>query len=81
MKNHSTSDTRKALLEDVDQLKRSATQIAQDVRDHASAHVDETKERVSDLFEAAKENLTTHPLTLLGIGFGVGLLFGLRLRR
>jgi len=81
MENHTTSDTRAALLKDVDKLKRNAVQVAQDVREHATAHVDETKQRVSDTVQSLRDNLTEQPLTLLGIGFAVGLLVGLRLRR
>jgi ElaB/YqjD/DUF883 family membrane-anchored ribosome-binding protein len=81
MENHTTSKTRQTLLHDVDKLKRNAVQVAQDVREHAAAHVDETKQRVNDTFLTLQENLTTHPLALLGIGFAVGLLLGLRVRR
>jgi ElaB/YqjD/DUF883 family membrane-anchored ribosome-binding protein len=81
MENHTTSKTRQTLLHDVDKLKRNAVQIAEDVRDHATAHIDETKQRVTDTIQTVRENLTTHPLSLLGIGFAVGLLWGLRVRR
>jgi ElaB/YqjD/DUF883 family membrane-anchored ribosome-binding protein len=81
MENHTTSKTREALLHDVDKLKRNAVQVAQDVRDHATAHVDETKQRVTDTILTVRETLTTHPLSLLGIGFVMGLFFGLRFRR
>jgi len=81
MENHATTKTRETLLHDVDKLKRTAAQVAQDVRDHATAHVDETKQRVTDTFETVRENLVTHPLSLLGIGFVVGLFFGLRISR
>jgi ElaB/YqjD/DUF883 family membrane-anchored ribosome-binding protein len=81
MENHSPSETRDVLLKDVDQLKRSAVQIAHDVRDHATAHVDQTKQRVTDTFQSMSDTLTEKPWTLLGIGFAVGLVVGLRLRR
>ena len=81
MENHTTSKTREALFQDVDKLKRDAVQVAQDVRNHATAHVDETKQRVTHAIQTARETLTTHPLTLLGIGFGIGLILGVRIRR
>jgi ElaB/YqjD/DUF883 family membrane-anchored ribosome-binding protein len=81
MQNHSVEKTRKALFEDVDKLKRSASQVAQDVRDHASAHVGETKQRVNDTILTLRENLTTRPLALIGLGVGLGLLLGFRFRR
>lgn len=80
MENHSSSDTREALHKDVDKLKRNAAQVVQDVRDHASAHVDETRQRVTDSIQSVKENLTDQPWTLLGIGFVAGLIVGLKLR-
>jgi hypothetical protein len=81
MENHTTSQTRDALLQDVGKLKRNAAQVAQDVKDHAAAHVDETKQRVTDTVLTIRESLTTHPLSLLAVGFVVGLLLGFRLRR
>jgi ElaB/YqjD/DUF883 family membrane-anchored ribosome-binding protein len=76
-----TTKTREALIEDVDKLKKNAVQVANDFRNHATAHVDETKQRVTDTIETVRENLTTHPAALLGVGFALGLLFGLRFRR
>jgi ElaB/YqjD/DUF883 family membrane-anchored ribosome-binding protein len=81
MQKLSTDKTRDALFEDVGKLKRNAAQVAQDVRDHATAHVDETKQRVTDTFLTVRENLTTHPLALIGIGFAFGLFLGFRFRR
>jgi len=63
------------------QLKENALKIAQDVKDHAVAHVDDTRKRVTDTFVTTREYMVAHPLSLLGAGFVVGLLFGLRLRR
>ena len=47
MENNTTTKTRETLLHDVDKLKRSAVQVAQDARKHAAAQVNETKERVA----------------------------------
>jgi ElaB/YqjD/DUF883 family membrane-anchored ribosome-binding protein len=80
MSNTTTQETGKTLLHDIDKLKRNAAQVVQDAREHANAHVDETKQRVTDTIESVRENLVTHPLSLLGIGFAVGLLLGLRIR-
>jgi ElaB/YqjD/DUF883 family membrane-anchored ribosome-binding protein len=77
----STAKTRDALLHDVDKLKQTVVQVAQDVRDHATAHVDETKQRVNDTVLTVKEGLVTHPLTLLGVGFAFGLILGFQIRR
>jgi ElaB/YqjD/DUF883 family membrane-anchored ribosome-binding protein len=78
--NHNTARTRAALLQDVGELKRSAAQVAQDVREHAVAHVDETRQRVAQATSALRERMTTNPLALVGIGFVVGFLLALRIR-
>jgi len=71
-----TTQTRDALIHDIDKLKNNASQVAQDLRNHASAHLDERRHQI----ESVRDNLVARPFTLLGIGFGVGLLLGLRLR-
>ena len=81
MQTSPTKKTRDVLLHDVDKLKSNAIQVAQDVRDHATAHVDKTKQRVSDTILTVRESLATHPMTLFGIGFAVGLLVGFQIRR
>jgi ElaB/YqjD/DUF883 family membrane-anchored ribosome-binding protein len=88
MENHTTSRTRETLVKDIDklkdnalQLKENAIQVAQDVKNHAAARVDDTKQRFNDTVVTTREYLVAHPLSLLGAGFVVGLLFGLRLRR
>jgi ElaB/YqjD/DUF883 family membrane-anchored ribosome-binding protein len=81
MKTITTKSTREALLNDVGTLKRDAIRVAQDVQNHANAHVGETKKRVNDTIQYARENVVAHPFTILGVGFVLGLLVGFRLRR
>lgn len=82
MENESTTTkTHDALVKDVEKLKKNAVQIVQDVRDHAQAHVDETKQRVTDTVQGVQDRLTSNPLALLGIGLFVGFLFGRRFSR
>jgi hypothetical protein len=81
MENLTTSKTREVLLQDVGKLKRDAVRVAQDVQDHATAHVDETKQKVTDTILTVRDTLTTHPISLLGVGFAVGLLVGFRFHR
>ena len=81
MQNHTVSQTRETLVKDIGKLKDNANQVALDVKTHAHAHVDEVKQRFTDTYVTTKEYFTSHPLSLLGAGFVVGLLFGLRLRR
>jgi len=76
-----TTKTREALLHDVDKLKSTAFKVADDVRNHANAHVNQAKARVTDTFQSARDTLTANPLALLGIGFAAGLFFGFRFRR
>ncbi len=82
MENHSsTSKTGEALVKDVEKLKKDAVNVVQDVREHANAHVDETRQRVTDTIQSVQDSLTSRPLTLLGVGLFVGFLLGHRFSR
>jgi ElaB/YqjD/DUF883 family membrane-anchored ribosome-binding protein len=81
MENNKTAETRDVLIKDVNRLKENAVQIAQDVRDHAAAHVDDTKAMVRGAIASARENVMAHPMSLVGAGFALGLLLGMRFRR
>jgi ElaB/YqjD/DUF883 family membrane-anchored ribosome-binding protein len=83
MENHTNpvARTGETLVKDVNKLKTNVVQIAQDVRDHASAHVDDKKQRVQAAFQSAQEQINAHPLTLLAIGVFVGFLLGVRFNR
>jgi ElaB/YqjD/DUF883 family membrane-anchored ribosome-binding protein len=80
MQNHTTAATREALIKDVDKLKRDTVQITQDVKEHATAHVDEARKKVNDSLQAVRDGISEHPFAILGIGLFVGFLFGLRHR-
>jgi hypothetical protein len=73
--NHVTAQTRDALVKDVANLKRDVSQIAQDVRAHADAHIEATKQLVNEKLEAMRENVSHRPLTILFVGFVLGYLF------
>jgi len=77
----STTQTREALVNDVKQLKHDVTQVAQDVRNHASAHVDETRQRVNETISTVRESVAANPWYVLGVGFFLGFLAGVRFRR
>jgi ElaB/YqjD/DUF883 family membrane-anchored ribosome-binding protein len=89
MENHTASArTHQTLVKDIGKLKdnalqfkENALQVAQDVKNHAAAHVGDTRQRLTDTVVTTREYMVSHPLSLLGAGFVVGLLFGLRLRR
>jgi ElaB/YqjD/DUF883 family membrane-anchored ribosome-binding protein len=75
------ASTRETLINDTTKLKENVGQIAQDVRDHASAHVDFVKgkanDSVSQLVDYAREN----PLHVVGGAFALGLIVGFALRK
>ena len=81
MENHKPSETREILRKDVNRLKDNVSQVIQDIRNHAAAHVDETKQRVNNVVAATRENVMAHPMSLVGAGFALGLFLGLRFRR
>jgi ElaB/YqjD/DUF883 family membrane-anchored ribosome-binding protein len=64
------SSTRDTLVKDTDHLKQDAGQIVEDVRKHASAHVNAVKDKASDTFDLARNCVKEHPLK-----FAVGALF------
>jgi ElaB/YqjD/DUF883 family membrane-anchored ribosome-binding protein len=70
------TSTRNALIEDADHLKRDAGQIVEDVKKHASAHVNAVKDKANDTFDLARDFAKEHPLKLavaaLFIGFVIG---------
>ncbi len=78
--NHLTRHTRETLVNDVDNLKRDARQIADDVKKHAVAHVDETKQRINATIDLVRNYATAHPLTLLGCAVAFGFILGRRRR-
>lgn len=77
----STTDTRDALVKDVEQLKRDVAKITNDAKSHANAHVDEARRRLNDAIATAQAQLATHPFAILGFGLVLGFIFGRRRRR
>jgi len=80
MENHTTDRTRETLVKDLSTLQRDVTKVAQDVKAHAGAHVDATKQRINEKVQAARDAVTARPLTLLGIGFLIGFIVASRRR-
>jgi ElaB/YqjD/DUF883 family membrane-anchored ribosome-binding protein len=78
---NTVAKTRETLIKDVDKLKRDAFQVAEDVREHAGAHVDQGRQRINDTYDTVRETLTNNPLALVGIGFALGILLSFRFRR
>ncbi len=80
MENNSTSHTREALVKDISALKRDVVQVAQDVKHHAEAHVDATKQHINKKVQAARDAMSAQPLALIGIGFLLGFILASRRR-
>ena len=79
MENSGTvASTREALARDVNDLRRDANQIVQDVRDHTNAQVEAAKQRVDDALSSARSYASAHVLTVLAAGIVIGFLFGAR---
>ena len=70
------TSTREALIKDTDHLKRDAGHIVEDVKKHASAHVDAVKDRVNDAFDMARDCVKEHPLKVVSVAFFIGFLIG-----
>ena len=70
------TSTRDAIIKDTDHLKQDAGQIVEDVKKHASAHVDAVKDKVNDTFDLARNFAKEHPLKLAAAAFFVGFLIG-----
>jgi ElaB/YqjD/DUF883 family membrane-anchored ribosome-binding protein len=77
----STTETRDALVKDVQQLKSDVAKITNDAKSHAHAHVDHARKRVNDVIESTQAQLAAHPFAILGFGVVLGFFFGRRRRR
>jgi ElaB/YqjD/DUF883 family membrane-anchored ribosome-binding protein len=76
MTNDTISSTRETLIKDTNNLKQDAGQIVDDVKKHASAHVDAVKEKVNDTFDLARTCVNEHPLKVICAALFVGFLIG-----
>ena len=70
------TSTREALIKDTDHLKRDAGHIVEDVKKHASAHVDAVKDKVNDAFDRARDCVKEHPLKVVSVALLIGFLIG-----
>jgi ElaB/YqjD/DUF883 family membrane-anchored ribosome-binding protein len=76
MTNNTITSTRDTLIKDTDHLKQDAGRIVEDVKKHASAHVDAVKDKVNDTFDLARNFAKEHPLKLAGTALFIGFLIG-----
>jgi len=70
------SSTRDALIKDTDHLKRDAGQIVEDVKKHASAHVNAVRNKANDTFDLARNLAKEHPLKLVVAALFIGFIVG-----
>jgi hypothetical protein len=80
MEKNPTAETSEALMKDIEKLKEDLARIAADLKDHAGAHVDATRQLLAERLRVAKEAAAARPLLILGAGFLLGFLFARRLR-
>jgi ElaB/YqjD/DUF883 family membrane-anchored ribosome-binding protein len=76
MTNNTITSTRETLIKDADHLKQEAGQIIEDVKMHASTHIDAVKNKVSDTFDLARSFVKEHPLKLMAGSLLIGFLVG-----
>jgi len=76
MTNNTITSTRETLIKDADHLKQDAGQIVEDIKKHASAHVDSVKDKVNDTFDLARDCVKEHPLKLIAGALLIGFLIG-----
>lgn len=76
MTNNTLTSTRDALIKDTDHLKQDVGQVVEDVKKHASAHIDAVKAKVNDTFDLARNCVKDHPLKLISGALLIGFLIG-----
>lgn len=81
MNTNTITSTRNTLIQDTAHLKQDAGQLVEDVKKHASAHVDAVKVKVNDVFDLARNLAKEHPLKLAGGAFIFGFLLGIFRRK
>jgi ElaB/YqjD/DUF883 family membrane-anchored ribosome-binding protein len=81
MESKDISETREALVSDASKLKENVGQIAQDVKDHATAHVDFVRDKANDTFQKLSDYAREKPLHLAGAAFVLGLFIGYTRRK
>jgi ElaB/YqjD/DUF883 family membrane-anchored ribosome-binding protein len=77
----STTETRDTLVKDVEQLKNDVAKITKDAKSHATAHVDQARQRVNEAIASLQAHLAAHPFAILSAGIVLGFFFGRRRRR
>ena len=76
MTNDKLTNTRNTLLKDTEHLKQDAGQLVEDVKKHASAHVDVVKDRMNHSLDVARNCVQEHPLKVVSGALLIGFLIG-----
>jgi ElaB/YqjD/DUF883 family membrane-anchored ribosome-binding protein len=81
MENKELSRTHDALVTDAAKLKQNVTKVAEDVKDHAAAHVHFVKDKASDTLEKIADYARENPLHIAAAAFVLGLFIGFTRRK
>ena len=81
MTNDKITSTRKTLINDTDTLKQDAAKIVDDVKKHATAHVDVVKDTVNHTLDVARTCVQEHPLKVVSGALFIGFLIGIFRRK
>jgi hypothetical protein len=69
------------LTKDIASLKEDMAKIVADAKKHAGAHVDATRDLVTEKIQLAREAAAARPLLVLATGFFLGFIFAIRSRK
>jgi ElaB/YqjD/DUF883 family membrane-anchored ribosome-binding protein len=78
MSNDKITSTRETLIKDTDHLRQDAGQIVEDVKKHASAHVDAVRAKANNALDLAHDYAKEHPFHFAAVAFFIGFLIGFR---
>lgn len=81
MNNDTITTTRETLGDDAETLKKDVDQMAQDIKKHATAHVDFVKDKASNSLQRAGDYARENPLYVVGGAFALGFFMGLIRRK
>jgi ElaB/YqjD/DUF883 family membrane-anchored ribosome-binding protein len=81
MESKEISQTHDALVSDTAKLKKSVSKVAEDVKDHATAHVNFVKDKATDTIEKIADYARENPLHIAAGAFALGLFIGFTRRK
>ena len=81
MENDKITNTRETLVKDADDLKRNVGKVAQDVKEHATAHVDFVKDHANDTYQQLSNYARENPIQVVAGAFVLGFVIASWRRR